>query len=240
MKSIIITGGTKGLGLEITKYCLQDNFRVIAVSRNKSPDFEVLLSENKGSLSFESFDFKNIPEIKNLAKKLCQKYGKPWGLINNAAVGMDGVLSTQHEKDISDLIRINIEAPILLTKYLVRPMILNRSGRLINISSIIASSGFNGLSVYGATKSSLLGFTKSLAREVGKMGITVNAIAPGYMETTMTSGIDEIKLNSIIRRSPLRRLAKTSEVASVVSFLLSNDAAGITGTTITVDAGSTA
>ena len=80
-------------------------------------------------------------------------------------------------------------------------MILNRSGRLINISSIIASSGFNGLSVYGATKSSLLGFTKSLAREVGKMGITVNAIAPGYMETTMTSGIDENKLNSIIKPS---------------------------------------
>lgn len=240
MKTIIITGGTKGLGLEITKYCLHDNFRVIAVSRNKSPDFEVLQSENKDKLLFESFDFKNISEIKNLAKKLCQNYGKPWGLINNAAVGMDGVLSTQHEKDISDLIRINIEAPILLTKYLVRPMILNRSGRLINISSIIASSGFNGLSVYGATKSSLLGFTKSLAREVGKMGITVNAIAPGYMETTMTSGIDENKLNSIIRRSPLKRLAKTSEVAAVVSFLLSNDAAGITGTTITVDAGSTA
>jgi 3-oxoacyl-[acyl-carrier protein] reductase len=240
MKTIIITGGTKGLGLEITKYCLRDNFKVIAVSRNISPDFEVLLSENKGSLSFEPFDFKNISKIKNLAKKLCQNYGKPWGLINNAAVGMDGVLFTQHEKDISDLIRINIEAPILLTKYLVRPMILNRSGRLINISSIIASSGFNGLSVYGATKSSLLGFTKSLAREVGKMGITVNAIAPGYMETSMTAGIDEIKLNSIIRRSPLRRLAKTSEVAAVVSFLLSDDAEGITGTTITVDAGSTA
>ena len=239
MKTIIITGGTKGLGLEITKYCLRDNFKVIAVSRNISPDFEVLLSENKGSLSFEPFDFKNISKIKNLAKKLCQNYGKPWGLINNAAVGMDGVLFTQHEKDISNLIRINIEAPILLTKYLVRPMILNRSGRLINISSIIASSGFNGLSVYGATKSSLLGFTKSLAREVGKMGITVNAIAPGYMETSMTAGIDEIKLNSIIRRSPLRRLAKTNEVAAVVSFLLSDDAEGITGTTITVDAGST-
>lgn len=240
MKTIIITGGTKGLGLSISDYCLKQNFRVVAVSRNKTSEFIDLQLQNKQTLFFESFDFMNSSRIKNLVNKLWQVYGRPWGLINNAAVGMDGILVTQHEKDISALIRINIEDPILLTKYLIRPMTLNKSGRIINISSIIATSGFNGLSVYGATKSSLLGFTKSLAREVGKMGITVNAISPGYMKTTMTNGIDKTKLNAIIRRSPLRRLTKTSEVAAAVSFLLSDVAEGITGTTITVDAGSTA
>ena len=240
MKTIIITGGTKGLGLSISDYCLKQNFRVVVVSRNKTSEFIDLQLQNKETLFFESFDFMNSSRIKNLVDKLCQVYGRPWGLINNAAVGMDGILVTQHEKDISALIRINIEAPILLTKYLIRPMILNKSGRIINISSIIASSGFNGLSVYGATKSSILGFTKSLAREVGKMGITVNAISPGYMRTTMTNGIDKTKLSAIIRRSPLRRLTKTSEVAAAVCFLLSDVAEGITGTNITVDAGSTA
>jgi 3-oxoacyl-[acyl-carrier protein] reductase len=240
MKTVVITGGTKGLGLEIAKECLAGNFNVVVVSRSLSSGAETLQEKYMSRFNFEPFDFSRTSEIRIFTKELLQKYGKPWALINNAALGLDGVLATQHEKDIVDLIRINVEAPILLTKYLIRPMMLNRSGRIVNISSIIASSGFNGLSVYGATKAALIGFTKSLAREVGKTGITVNAVAPGYMETSMTDGINENKLDAIIRRSPLRRLAKTSEVAVTVKFLLSNEAAGITGTTITVDAGSTA
>lgn len=117
---------------------------------------------------------------------------------------------------------------------------MNRAGRIINISSIIATTGFSGLSVYAATKAALSGFTRSLSREVGKAGITVNTVAPGYMETDMTSALQGDKLESIKRRSPLGHLAKAEDVAHAVTYLLSEKAANVTGTTITVDAGSTA
>ena len=145
-----------------------------------------------------------------------------------------------HEKDIDEIIKVNIQAPILLTKYLCRSMLLNQNGRIINISSIIGSTGFNGLSVYGASKSSMSGFTKSLSRELGKAGITVNSLAPGYMETNMTKDLTGSKLASIIRRSPLNKLANVDDVANAALFLLSEEASSITGTTITIDAGSTA
>ena len=119
-------------------------------------------------------------------------------------------------------------------------MLLNRNGRIVNIGSIIGSTGFNGLSVYGATKSALGGFTKSLSRELGKANITVNVVAPGYMKTQMTEGLQGNKLSSIIRRSPLGRLADVSDAAAAVDFLLSEGASSVTGSIITVDAGSTA
>ncbi|MFT7399182.1 MAG: 3-oxoacyl-[acyl-carrier protein] reductase, partial [Rheinheimera aquimaris] len=161
-------------------------------------------------------------------------------LINNAAVGYDGVLATMHNSEINALLNLNVQAPILLTKYLLRPMLLNQSGRIINISSIIARTGFNGLSVYAASKAALEGFTKSLSREVGKAGITVNCVAPGYMQTEMTNSLQGDKLESIKRRSPLGRLATPDDAAGAVLYLLSEQATAITGTTITVDAGSTA
>jgi 3-oxoacyl-[acyl-carrier protein] reductase len=160
--------------------------------------------------------------------------------MNNAAIGNDGILGTMHESQIHDLIKINIEAPILLTKYISRIMLMNQEGRIVNISSIIASTGYNGLSVYAATKSALNGFTKSLSRELGKANISVNAIAPGFMTTEMTNDLKDDKLDSIIRRSALKRLASTTDVANGVIFLLSQANDNITGTTITIDAGSTA
>ena len=107
-------------------------------------------------------------------------HGRPYALINNAALSTEGILGTMHETDIERLIKVNIEAPILMSKYVSRSMLLNRNGRIINVDSIIGQTGFNGLSVYGATKASLGGFTLSLARELGKAGITVNTVAPGY------------------------------------------------------------
>ena len=119
-------------------------------------------------------------------------------------------------------------------------MLSAREGRIINIASIIATTGFTGLSVYAATKAGLIGFTKSLAREIGKGGITVNCVSPGFMETEMTENIDPEKLDSIRRRSPLGKFATATDVANAVAFLLSDTASSITGTNLTVDAGSTA
>jgi 3-oxoacyl-[acyl-carrier protein] reductase len=113
-------------------------------------------------------------------------------------------------------------------------------GRIVNISSIIASTGYSGLSVYGATKAATIGFTKSLAREVGRLGITVNAVAPGFLETELTASMNEKQRQQIARRSALQRLANVHDVAEAVAFLLSDKARNITGTVLTVDAGSTA
>lgn len=240
MDLVVVTGASKGLGLAICKRLLKENYKVVGISRTNTDDFELLQSEYSEQLFFEPYDFSKTEEIQSLVRKITKVYGKIYGLINNAALGHDGVLATMHESQIRELIAVNVEAPIILTKYASRSMLMKLRGRVINISSIIASTGFNGLSVYGATKASLVGFTKSLSRELGKANITVNTIAPGYMETAMTSGLQGDKLQSIKRRSPLGSLVTVEDVAGSIVYLLSDDAKRITGTTITVDAGSTA
>lgn len=239
-KLILVTGATRGLGLGIVHNLLSDGYLVIATARKITKDITGLLKEHKKTLFFEPFDLSDTREIKSFVFSITKKYGRLYGLINNAALGHDGILATMHESQISELIKVNVEAPILLAKYSSRTMLINRTGRIINISSIIADTGFNGLSVYGATKSALKGFTKSLSRELGKANITVNCVAPGYMSTDMTSELQGNKLASIIRRSPMKKLASPDDVSSAVIFLLSDQASAITGTTITVDAGSTA
>jgi 3-oxoacyl-[acyl-carrier protein] reductase len=143
--------------------------------------------------------------------------------------------------DIERTVRLNTLSPMVLTKHVVRAMMADGGGgRIVNISSIVSSTGFSGLSVYGATKASLVGFTKSLAREVGPLGITVNAVAPGFVDTAMTEGLEGAQRDQIVRRSPLHRLAEAGDVADAVDFLLGDKARNITGTVLTVDAGSTA
>jgi 3-oxoacyl-[acyl-carrier protein] reductase len=150
------------------------------------------------------------------------------------------VLATMRDADIESLIRINTLSPLVLTKYVVRSMMTGQGGRIVNISSIVSFTGFSGLSVYSTTKSSLVGFTRSLAREVGSLGVTVNAVAPGFVDTDMTGDLGEQQRDKIARRSALRRMAEIEDVANAVEFLLSDRAKNITGTTITVDAGNTA
>ena len=128
----------------------------------------------------------------------------------------------------------------MLTKYVVRGMLAGEGGRIVNLSSIIGSTGYTGLSVYGATKASMIGFTKSLAREVGRQGVTVNAVAPGFIETEMTEGLGDEGKEQVRRRSALRRLAEVDDVAAMVEFLLGDGGKNITGAVLTIDAGNTA
>lgn len=238
-KVVIVTGGNRGLGLALVEKISQSGFKVIAAARNRTFEIDEL-ANNSSMVFFEKLDLKDLDNIHSWSKKIIDTYGIPYALINNAAIAHDGVLGTMHESQIQDLITVNVTGTIILTKYISRSMLRNRRGRVINISSIIASTGFNGLSVYAASKAALNGFTKSLARELGKVNITVNSIAPGYMETNMSAGIKDNQLEQIRRRSALKRLAKTDEVASAACYLLSKDAEAITGTIITIDAGNTA
>lgn len=240
MELIVVTGSSKGLGLAICKRLLEENYKVVGISRTKSSEFEELEEKYKEQLFYIEYDFNNINDIQILVRNITKMHGTIYGLINNAALGYDGVLGTMHESEISELIKVNIQSPILITKYVSRSMLMKQRGRIINIGSIIGTTGFNGLSVYGATKSAIQGFTKSLSRELGKVNITVNTIAPGYMETAMSGVLKVDKLESIKRRSPLGTFANVNDIAAMVVYLLSSEAKNITGTTITIDAGSTA
>jgi 3-oxoacyl-[acyl-carrier protein] reductase len=141
---------------------------------------------------------------------------------------------------IEQLVRMNTVSPMVLTKYVVRSMMADGGGRIVNLSSITAFTGYSGLSVYSATKASLIGFSRSLAREVGRMGVNVNTVAPGFVDTDMTQGMKDEQRQQIERRSALKRLTEVDDVANAVEFLLSEKAKNITGTVVTVDAGSTA
>jgi 3-oxoacyl-[acyl-carrier protein] reductase len=144
------------------------------------------------------------------------------------------------QAQIEALIRLNVASPIMLTKFVARSMLTQNQGRIVNVSSIVASTGYNGLSVYSATKASLVGFTKSLAREMGRMNVTVNAVAPGFIDTDLTGEMDEAERERVARRAALKRMATADDVAGAVAYLMGDDARNITGTVITVDAGATA
>ena len=160
--------------------------------------------------------------------------------MNNAGISVDGALAMLQISQMEQVVRLNTLSPMVVTKAAVRSMMSDGGGRIINIASIVAFTGYSGLSVYGASKASLVGFTKSLAREVGKLGITVNAVAPGFVETDMTRGMKDEQREQIVRRSALKRLVDIEDVANAVEFLLSDGAKNITGTVVTVDAGNTA
>lgn len=241
-KTVVVTGASRGLGLGIAHRLAGSGFKVIGVARSASDEFAKLQADSElgPRIALVQADLAKTEDIYALCRTLQQQHGPIYGLVNNAAIGLDGLLATQHERDIDAMVRVNLTAPILLAKYLSRSMLLQRQGRIVNISSIVADTGFSGLAVYGATKAALTGFSRSLARELARAGITVNCVCPGYMETAMTTGLDPSKLDAIRRRSPFGKFVSPSDVAGAVAYLLHDDAALVTGTSITVDAGSTA
>lgn len=240
MKTILLTGSARGLGLAIAERLVSDGYRVIGLGRSITPEYEALIEAGApGKANFIEYDLQNLEDIQQLVTSITKEHGPLYGLINNAGVGHDGVLATQHASEIATVLRVNLEAAIILTKYACRSMLVKRTGRIINISSIIGSTGFNGLAVYGASKAGLEGFTRSLSRELGRAKITVNCVAPGYMETDMTAGLDEGKMASVRRRAPLG-LPRVEDAADAVAYLLTENAGHMTGSVMTVDGGSTA
>ncbi len=243
-RTVLVTGASRGLGLDISRRLCSAGYAVIALARQKSKFLTDALADAKrrkcGSLDFVSFDLGQIDEIPELVRNLRKQFGPLFGLVNNAAIGHDGALAMMHNSQIGELVQLNTLSPIVLTKYVVRSMMSERIGRIVNIASIVGFTGYSGLSVYGATKASMIGFTRSLAREVGRLGISVNAVAPGFLETDMTHGMSVEQRQQIARRSALRRLAEVGDVTDAVMFLLSDQAHNISGTVLTVDAGATA
>ncbi len=241
MRNVLVTGGSRGIGLAIVRRLASAGYNVVAVARRESDELRHALREaGEDRLHFVAFDLSEVDGIPDLVKSLRTNFGAIYGLVNNAGIGTEGLLATMHNSDIEALVRLNVLSPIVLTKYVVRHMMADGAGRIVNISSIIATTGYNGLSVYGATKAAATGFTRSLAREVGKLGITVNAIAPGFVATELTRSLSDDGRQRIAGRSALRRLPEGEDIASMVEYLLGDGGRNITGTVLTIDAGNTA
>jgi 3-oxoacyl-[acyl-carrier protein] reductase len=233
MDNVLVTGASRGLGAAISERLAEEGFHVIAVARK----IKEATAERITPLAFDLADTAAIPDFVRATR---QRFGPIYGLVNNAGLGTEGLLANMPDAEIEALIRLNTLSPIILSKYVVRGMMAQGRGRVVNITSIIASTGFNALSVYAATKASLVGFTRSLAREVGRVGVTVNAIAPGFIDTEMTRGLGEKDRERIVARSALRRLAEPADVAAMAAYLIGETGRNISGAVMTVDAGGTA
>jgi 3-oxoacyl-[acyl-carrier protein] reductase len=244
MRNVLVTGGSRGIGLGIVRRLVDAGFRAIAIARKESSELTTAIAAagngNSGPLHFVPFDLAEIECIAALVKQVRKDFGPIYGLVNNAGMSAEGTLALMNVSQIEQLLRLNTLSPMVMSKYVVRSMMADGGGRIVNIASIVASTGYSGLSVYSATKASLIGFTRSLAREVGRLGVNVNAVAPGFVDTDMTQALTAEHREQIVRRSALRRLVDVDDVANAVEFLLSDKAKNITGTVLTVDAGNTA
>lgn len=241
MLNVVVTGGSRGIGLAIVQRLALAGYNVIAVARRESVELkEAIRAGGEDRLHFRACDLSEIDALPAFAKSLREEFGAIYGLVNNAGISAEGLLATMRNSDIESLVRLNVLSPLILTKYIVRHMMADGAGRIVNISSIIASTGYNGLAVYGATKAAATGFTKSLAREVGRLGITVNAVAPGFIDTELTHSLSEDGRRRIAGRSALRRLPEADDIARMVEFLLGEGGRNVTGAVFTVDAGNTA
>jgi 3-oxoacyl-[acyl-carrier protein] reductase len=236
---VLVSGGSRGLGLAIVTHLLKEGYQVATFSRSLTDQFERLREEYRDRLLYFHGDMAQSHTLQEVVKKIEMDNRPIEILINNAGIAVDGVLATMPPEQIERLISINLTGTILLTRLVVRRMIVRRRGHVLNISSIIGLRGYTGLAAYSATKAGLDGMTRSLARELGPRSIRVNAIAPGYLETEMTGKLDERQRGQIIRRTPLGRLGLSEDVTGAVSFLLSPASSFITGQTIVIDGGIT-
>jgi 3-oxoacyl-[acyl-carrier protein] reductase len=239
-RTVLVTGGSRGLGAGLVRSFLDLGDNVATCSRSSTPTTDAWTAELGERFYHETVDLADRGACSAFVGRVIERFGGIEVLVNNAGVARAGVLALLQDDDMNDVIDLNLKATIQITRLVSRRMLLEGSGRIINISSIVGLSGYRGLSVYSATKAGLDGLTRALARELGSRGITVNSVAPGYLRTEMSHGIDESQLVQISRRTPAGRLGEPEDVAAAVTFLASPEAGFITGHVLVVDGGLTA
>lgn len=238
-KVALITGASRGIGQSISIILAQSGAHVICVSRNINDVQSVAdkITNQKFVASAVSCDISNTNNVTELVKDIIEKHGRIDILINNAGITSDNLLMRMSEDDWDNVLNINLKAAFTAIKVASRTMIKQRSGRIINISSVVGLIGNAGQVNYAASKAGLIGMTKSVAREFASRGITANCIAPGYVETEMTNKLkDEVK-SSLNEQIPLGRIGNVEDIAYAVAFLASDEACYITGQTLAVDGG---
>ncbi len=243
IKTVVVSGGSRGLGQHIVEQFLKDPAYVVATcSRSGSPFVDSLLKRKdlEGRLFFQTLDISDRKKVREYVRAVRHRFQSVDILINNAALAYDGVLALQNDDEVDRMLAVNLQGTIALTRACLREMLAQRWGRVITISSVAGKTGFRELSVYSLTKAGLDGLTRSLSRETGNYGITVNSIAAGFLETEMTHGLSDDQPQQIVRRTPLGRLGQPGDIVPLVQFLCGEGAAFLTGQTIVVDGGMTA
>jgi 3-oxoacyl-[acyl-carrier protein] reductase len=237
----LVTGGSRGLGAGIVGSLLAAGYCVETCSRSRTDAVRAWEqdAENRGRFHFALADVSDRGEAERFIKDAVARQGRIDVLVNNAGVAREGVIGLFRDDALDQLIELNLKGTVYVTRAASRVMLLQRSGAIVNISSVVGLSGYRGLSVYGATKAAIDGLTRGLARELGSRGITVNSVAPGYLRTEMTHGLDEHQLAQIARRTPMGRLGEPSDVARAVLFLGDPANRYITGQVLAVDGGLT-
>jgi 3-oxoacyl-[acyl-carrier protein] reductase len=241
-RTVLITGGSRGLGAGLVRSFLESGDRVATCSRSSTPETDTWSADPElaDRFFFQPVDVTDLPACEGFVNAVLERFGRIDVLVNNAGVARDGVLGLAHQEDVDAVIDLNLRATIEITRLVVRRMLPQGAGSIVNISSVVGLRGYRGLAVYSATKAALDGMTRALARELGSRGITVNSVAPGYLRTEMSHGLDEAQLGQIARRTPLGRLGDPEDVAGAVQFLVSPQAKFITGHVLVVDGGLTA
>jgi 3-oxoacyl-[acyl-carrier protein] reductase len=238
-KVALVTGASQGIGRAVALRLAKDGITVALAARNAEKLNQVAAEIAASGGSAEPFvlDIASEESIKTTAKQVLERFGKIDILVNNAGITRDNLLLRMKRADWDDVLQTNLTGTFLLTQAVMGSMVRARSGRIINISSVVGRMGQAGQANYAASKAGLIGFTKSLAREIASRGITANVIAPGYIETPMTAVLDEKQQQSILAHIPLGRIGRDADVAHAVAFLASDEASYITGHVLDVNGG---
>lgn len=236
---VLVTGSTRGIGKEIAKSFAQEGARVLLVGRQADAAQAAVRELAQSGLKAESFicDVTNLKSVEEMVNKILDKYNRIDILVNNAGITKDNLLLRMSESDWDNVLSINLKGVFNSTKIVTKAMLRAKKGRIISIASIIGITGNAGQANYAASKAGIIGFMKSVAKEIASRGITVNVVAPGYIQTDMTAQLKEQTKEDILKNIPLGRLGTPADVAGVCMFLASKEADYITGQTFVVDGG---
>ena len=233
-KIVLVTGASRGIGLEAAKHFSKEGYKVIGTSRG---DFNLReLIEDDSAISVQ-LDLMSKQSIKNLFADLKSQDLLPSVLVNNAGITKDQLFMRMKDEDWDDVIETNLNGLFRVTKAFIKPMVKNKFGRVINISSVSGLMGNSGQVNYSSSKSAMVGFSRSLAKELGSRNITSNVVAPGFIETDMTTFLNDDEKVEVSKNIPMRRFGTVEDVAKCIVFLASDEANYITGQTISVDGG---
>ena len=239
-KVAFITGATRGIGKQIAITFAQNGYDIAINYRTENDDLKNIKEEiEKYNVNFLAVqgDVSNFEDCERFTQEIIEKYGQIDVLVNNAGITKDTLIMRMKKEDFENVIDVNLVGTFNVTKNVISHMIKAHSGRIVNISSVVGISGNAGQTNYAASKAGIIGFTKSLAKEVASRGILVNAVAPGFIQTQMTQVLKDETKEEIAKTIPLKRMGTVQDVANVVKFLASEESSYITGQVIHVDGG---